>query len=349
LQGDRDAAEDVAALLDDARVDIRREAARCAFRLRAPARTAQLRRALAKDEDGDVKRWSALALVRLGAGESTVAAGVLRDGEPRFRLAAALALAEQEDGRGEAELVARWEAGFVPGAREPGELDEAREILAAFSKIRARTAVTGLVRSLEDVRLRPFVVDALGEIGDAKAQGPLLATFAVERYVDVRPKEARALARLGAREVLLAPLRRFAGVPEPMLEAIDIARDAGLLVAANGGWKAPATPPWHVDVEVAVAGGVDGAARLLVASTAGEGAVAGRVDGAPIKLSQHGTVWTAELAAVGPKSRIELSNTSGIAALWMVRRAEEIPPPAPREWQASDGGSGEGGATKGGL
>ena len=347
LQGDRDAAEDVAALLDDARVDIRREAARCAFRLRAPAMTAQLRRAQEKDEDGDVKRWSALALVRLGAGERSEAVGVLRDGDARFRLAAALALAEQEDARGEGELVARWDAAFVPGVREPGELDEAREILAALSKIRARGAVSGLVRSLDDVRLRPFVVDALGEIGDAKAQGPLLATFAVERYVDVRPKEARALARLGAREVLLAPLRRFAGVPEPMLEAIDIARDAGLLVPIHGGWKAPATPPWHLDVEVSVAG--EGPARLLIATTVGEGAVAGRVDGVPIKLSQHGTVWIAELATVGPKARIELSNTAGMAALWMVRRADEIPPPPPREWHAPDGGSPEGGATKGGL
>jgi arylsulfatase A-like enzyme len=67
LQGDRDAAEDVAALFDDARVDIRREAARCAFGLRAPGMAPALRRAVVKDEDDVVRTWSGLALVRLGA------------------------------------------------------------------------------------------------------------------------------------------------------------------------------------------------------------------------------------------------------------------------------------------
>jgi arylsulfatase A-like enzyme len=358
LQGDREAAEDVAALFDDARVDIRREAARCAFRLKAPAMVPSLRRALAKDEDEVVKKWSGLALVRLGAGERDGdrdgAAAVLRDPSPMLRLAAALALAEHGDARGEGELVARWEGAFVPGVKEPGELDEARELLAALSTIHARTAAPALARSLEDVRLRPYVAQTLGELGDPRAVAPLLATFARERYVDARPKEARALVRLGAKDALLAPLRRFAGVPDPMTEGLEIARDAGLLVPANGGWKAPVAPPvWHVDVEVMVPPPPatapspatspppgHGRARLLVlgAGAAGEAAVTAKVDGATVRLVQHGAVWTAELPEVGPRARVEASSTSGIAALWLVRRADEIPPPAPREWQAPDGG-----------
>jgi arylsulfatase A-like enzyme len=373
LQGDREAAEDVAALFDDARVDIRREAARCAFRLKAPVMAPSLRRALAKDEDAEVKKWSALALVRLGAGErdgdggsgggerpgtatamNEMAAAILRDPSAVLRLAAALVLAERGDARGEGEIVARWEGAFVPGVKEPGELDEARELLAALSTVHAKTAAPTLARSLEDVRLRPYVAETLGELGDPRAVAPLLATFARERYVDARPKEARALVRLGVKDALLPPLSRFAGVPDAMTEGLEIARDAGLLVPAHGGWRAPGAAPsvWHADVEVAVAPAVlpgPGGARLLVlgAGEGGAGAEAGameagavtaKVDGLPVRLVQHGAVWSAELPEVGPRARIEASSTSGIAALWLVRRADEIPPPAPREWQAPDGG-----------
>lgn len=332
LQGDRDAAEDVATLFDDARADIRREAARCAFRLRAPGMTPQLRRALATDEDDEVKRWSALALARLGEGTAG-AADLLRDPDPRFRLAAALALAEQGDGRGEGELVARWDAAFVPGSKEPGELDEARELLAALAKVRARTATPSLLRALEDVRLRPFVVEALGEIGDARATAPLLGTFANERYVDVRPKEARALVRLGAREALLPPLRRFAGVPEPMTEGVEIARDLDLLVPAQGGAKAAPGRPLAADVVVAGTG----PGRVFVVAS-GDAAPSLRVDGAAVALARRGGVWAAELASVGPRARLEAPPSASAAAVWVVRRAEEIPPPAPREWQPADGG-----------
>ncbi len=349
LQGDRDAAEDVATLFDDARVEIRRDAARCAFRLKAPVMAPQLRRALARDEDAEVRKWSSLALARLGpaegdAGVGTAAAtaetrpeGLLRDPNASLRYAAALALAEQGDARGESELVARAESTLVPGSREPGELEDARELLAALAKLRARSATPVLVRSLEDVRLRPFVVEALGEIGDARAAAPLLATFAVERYVDVRPKEARALQKLGAREALLAPLRRFAGVPDPMTEAVEIARDVGLLVPAQGGWKATSPTEWHVDAEVTVPG--RGPARLLIlgAGPPGGGPLTAQVDGAAAPLKRQGAVWTAELVSVGPKARIEASSATGVAAFWVVRRAEEIPPPAPHEWRA-DGG-----------
>jgi arylsulfatase A-like enzyme len=346
LQGDRDAAEDVATLFDDARVDIRREAARCAFRLKAPVMIPQLRRALAKDEDPDVKKWTGLALARLEPHGGQGAEALLRDPSAPIRSAAALALAEQGDARGESELVLRWESAFLPGSREPGELDEAREILAALAQIRARTATPLLVRALEDVRLRPFVVDALAEIGDPRAVPPLVATFAVERYVDVRPKEARALLRLGAREALLPPLRRFAGVPDPMTEALEVARDAGLLVPAQGGWKAAGATDWRADVQVTVPGTGPARLLLLVAGPAGgadgglgDGTVTARVDGAAVRLTQRGAVWTAELGApVGPKAHVEASSTAGVLALWVVRRADEIPPPAPREWQPTDGG-----------
>ncbi|MDB4943317.1 MAG: Choline-sulfatase, partial [Labilithrix sp.] len=264
LQGDQDAAEDVATLFDDARADIRREAARCAFELRAPSMIPQLDRAAAKDEDPVVKRWSVLALARLGQDPPGLApaAALLGDGDARVREAAALTLAERGDARGAGELVRRWEAAFVPGAKEHGELEEARQILGALATLRARAATASLLRSLDDVRLRPHVVEALGAIADPRGETALLATFTSERYVDVRPKEARALLRLGARESLLAPLRRFAGVPDPMIEATALAREAGLLDPRNGGWSAPGGATATADVVVTASGA--GPARLLV-------------------------------------------------------------------------------------
>jgi hypothetical protein len=68
-----------------------------------------------------------------------------------------------------------------------------------------------------------------------------------------------------------------------------------------------------------------------------------RVDGAAVHLTQHGSRWTAELPSLGPKAKVEAASTQGVAAIWLVRRAAEIPPPAPREWQAADAGAGEGG------
>ena len=339
LQGDRDAAEDAATLFDDVRVDIRREAARCAFKLHAPAMQPQLERALAHDEDPEVKHWSALALTRLadGGGDVANAAAWLHDGSPPIRLAAALALAEQGDARGEGELTLRWEAAFAPGAREPGDLEEARELLAAFTRLRARAATPLLLRSLDDVRLRPYIAEALGAIGDPRAAKPLLAAFTNERYVDVRPREARALAALGMREELLAPLRRFAGVPDPMVEAAVLARDAGLLEGKNGGWKVTGTPSSsHVNAEVTLAG-EGGPARLLVVPL-GDEPPTGQVDGAAVHLEKRGgVVWVAELPSAASAPRVELEDA---AAFWVVRRAEEIPPPPPQAWipDTHDGG-----------
>ncbi|OJY24197.1 MAG: hypothetical protein BGO98_20175 [Myxococcales bacterium 68-20] len=349
LQGDRDAAEDVATLLDDARVDIRRLAARCAFKLAAPEMKAQLVRAESHDDDAEVRRWSSLALLRLGEGVAprsarveAVVDGVLRRGATTDeKVAAALALAEHGDARGEAELIARWSAAFVPDAPEAGELDDARAILSAFAALRSKSAVPLLLRTLEDVRLRPHVVATLAEIGDFRAKDPLLEVFSVERYVHFRGPEARALFKLGAREKLMPGLTRFAGTPEPMAEAIAIARDARQLSPDHGGWVAPA-PGVHPE-SVAVKLRVDkpGPSRLLVLGAPGSGTTSGvlggTVDGVPIPetTANDADVFVVELGEVaGREVQVSLTTSAGIGALWLVPRADEIPPPPPRAWDA---------------
>ncbi|MCL2723712.1 MAG: sulfatase-like hydrolase/transferase [Polyangiaceae bacterium] len=359
MQGDREAAEDVAPLLDDARVDIRRAAAECAFRLRALEMAPQLRRAFAKDEDDEVKKWSAVALVRLGpegAGSEatkvkTLATTLLGD-TPRFRTAAALALAEQGDARGEDALVARWQIAFAPGSKEHGELDEGRELLSAFAKLRTHAAVIPLTRSLEDVRLRPYIVDALADIGDARAKDPILFVFTSERYVNMRPREARALVRLGAREELRRPLVRFAGTPTPMPEAIAIARDGALLDPAHGGFVGDAHKT-SVDVRLQLS--ANGPARLLVltgdadedATRAGEPVI--RIHGHAMSAKLTDGTWIVELTDdPGSSVDLHLERPAGILAAWIVRRADEIPAPPPLAWRV-DAGASEDSDSDGGL
>ncbi|MDB4943831.1 MAG: hypothetical protein JWP97_3365, partial [Labilithrix sp.] len=77
-------------------------------------------------------------------------------------------------------------------------------------------------------------------------------------------------------------------------------------------------------------------ARLLVVPVGPE-APRARVDGAPVTLTLHPPdappdaprVWVAELPAAGAQVHVELD--AG-AAFWVVRRAEEIPPPPPQPW-----------------
>ena len=167
LAGDGDAASDVAALLDDADVGIRREAAQVLFELGRTDASAQLRLALVRDEDDEVRRWSALALTRLGEGAPRVRE-LLTDPDLRWRRLAALALAESGDDRGVDTLVAWWRAAYPgkpqptpdnpdpkPAVPVPIPFERAREIAAALGKIRAKGAVVPLLSSLGDVRLRP--------------------------------------------------------------------------------------------------------------------------------------------------------------------------------------------------
>jgi len=93
-----------------------------------------------------------------------------------------------------------------------------------------------LVASLEDIRLRPWVADALGAIGDASARPALLRSLTDEKYATARAHEAAALVKLGEREGLRGPLASFVVLADPMIEAVGLARDAGLLGAKSGGW-----------------------------------------------------------------------------------------------------------------
>ncbi|WP_394839168.1 sulfatase-like hydrolase/transferase [Pendulispora rubella] len=341
-QGDVEAAPDVAMLLDDVRLDVRRKAADVLFDLRAPATAAALQRALATAEDPQVRAGCALALVRLGEAPSRAAEDALKS-PLEWKRRAALAFAERGDARGLADLLAWWNESR--GEREMNlDFERAKELLVAFAKLRDPSAVSPLVRTLGDVRLRPFIADALATIGEPSARPSLLAAFATERYVPTRPHLARALLALGAtREEMRAPLLRFAGLPEPMPEAMTFALDAKVLDEVHGGWVAPVAKGGAPTAEVAVTLPTPrqkrpAPLRLLVLLEKEGDTVQGTAEARPVSsASGEGALRVVELGPEAlelPRIHLQLAAPGGIRALWLLPHTEEIEPPPPEPWDA---------------
>jgi hypothetical protein len=170
------------------------------------------------------------------------------------------------------------------------------------------------------------VAEALGKIGDPSAKAPLLEAFTKERYVTSRVPEARALLALGARAELRAPLARFAGVPEPMLDAIVLAREAGILEPKSGGWAGEAK---EITTKVIAP---RGPSRLLVLASGGT--ITGALDGKPLPPAKpSGAILVYEVGELaGQEITLGLKDGGGLRAAWLVARSEEIEPPPPEPW-----------------
>ena len=227
ISGDGDAAEEIAALLDDADLAIRRKAAEVLFELNRPEAKAGLRLALGRDEDEVVRRYAALALTRSGEG-APFTFELEKSPDLAVRRLAALVLAETGDGRGEKTLIAWWQDS---AARN---FDRSRQIAAALGTIRAKDAVWPLVQSLDDVRLRPYLADALAHIGGELGQGSLLKALSNERSQSTRVALVNALVALKTEAALAAPLVRFMGVPDPLLIGLEAAEKSKILQYVGG-------------------------------------------------------------------------------------------------------------------
>ncbi len=227
VAGDGDAALEIAALLDDADLRIRRKAAELLFELGRPETAEALRLGLSRADDEEVRRWCALALTRLGDGVP-LAFDLHKSGDRRWQRLAALALAESGDHRGAATLVLWW--------RDAAARDyhRSRQILSALGKTRSKDAVWPLVQSLGDVRLRPYIAQTLAAIGDEFARGPLVRALKEERYQSTRVALAQALVDLDAEVDLAQPLIRFLGVPDPLPGGLGYAVQAGIVESIGG-------------------------------------------------------------------------------------------------------------------
>ncbi|MEZ4446525.1 MAG: sulfatase-like hydrolase/transferase [Polyangiaceae bacterium] len=236
IAGDIEAALDVAALLDDAKVEVRRKAAEVLFELRREEVAPHLRRALRRDEDDDVRRWAALALTRLEQG-APLTFDLLADDDVHWRRLAALALAEAGDDRGENELLRWWRRAYPKHPEDRQEeipFERAKEIAAAFGRIRSEAAVIPLGFALRDVRLRRYVAEAMAAIGEEAARPALAEALADEQYQDARVTMARALVALGGEVELRKPLIRFLGVPDPLEDGVALAEKADILQYVGG-------------------------------------------------------------------------------------------------------------------
>jgi hypothetical protein len=324
LMRELDVAEDAAALLDDASAPIRRKAGEVMFLLHDPTVAPQTRRALSRDEDAEVQKWCALALVRMGETPSPLASLLLRDPDVAWRRRAALSFASRGDARGGGELAREWREEAPPHTGL--DIEEGKERLAAMASIRVTEAVPALVNSLSFVPLRPFIADALGAIGDTRARGPLLDLFTSERYETARSHEAEALVALGARRELREPLARFAGLADPMVDAVRIARKAKLLEPSVGGVAFASSAP-DLIARVAVP---SGPLRLLVLSAGTGGELSGSVGDKPLPPEVDASVPTVhvrDLDGVGAGStEIRLHEPTGILAAWLVPRISSTGP-----------------------
>jgi arylsulfatase A-like enzyme len=324
LMRELDVAEDAATLLDDASAPIRRKAAEVMFMLHAPLVAPQTRRALQRDEDAEVQKWCALALVRMGETPSTQASALIRDPDVAWRRRAALSFASRGDARGGGELAREWREEAPPHSGL--DIEESKERLAALANIRVTEVVPDLLDSLAFVPLRPFIADALGAIADPRARAALLALFTTERYETARSHEADALVALGARRELREPLARFAGLPDPMVDAVRVARMAKLLEPGVGGIALESSAP---DL-VARVSASSGPLRLLVLSAGEGGELTGSFDGKPLPPqidASSPTVHVVDLDGGAAGSiEIRLHEPRGILAAWVVSRVSSTGP-----------------------
>ncbi|MBI2395239.1 MAG: sulfatase-like hydrolase/transferase [Deltaproteobacteria bacterium] len=345
--GDRDAAVDVAGLLDDVDVAFRRRAAEVLVRLAHPETEAAIRRAASKEPDEATRRWLAIARVRTARETPCTAA----------ELGAASRLIETPE-------VGRWAAlavgeGVAHGAPTPGPIMQAKAfdvlvdwfptaradadlgraildvlptLLRGSAGTSGRRATKALRDALGDIRLRVLAAETLGRMGDPEAAKDLEKMLAEERHVDARAPEAVALARVGQPERALMHLARFLGVPEPAPGAVNALtvvapfaeKPPWLAFLAMPGKQARPTPiPPKGDAH-----------RLVIAGPPRGTLVRAKIEGKEYDASVGDDGAIIELGArfagrVNPVA-VDVSTEAGsITAVALIARVPDLPPPKP--------------------
>ena len=373
ISGDGDAVDEIAALLDDADLSIRRKAAELLFELKRPEAKPALRLALGRDEDEVVRRYSALALTRLGEG-APFTFELEKSSDLSERRLAALVLAEGGDGRGEKTLIAWWQDA---AARN---FERSRQIAAALGVIRSKDAVWPLVQSLGDVRLRPYLADALAHIGGELGQGSLLKALSNERSQSTRVALVNALVTLKTEEALAPPLVRFMGVPDPLSNGLEAAEHAKILQYVGGPEgqdldRLRKQSSLGVTVTLTIPSGGNGrgvrafvraraagpaAGEVLIAAAAPDWggkhlprlpsldaaqALRLQIPPGPEPVVVYGELPKSVGARAGLRGRFVIfaDSTVQLDAVSLVPLADELPPPPPKPWRPAESRAGEAG------
>ncbi|MEO7036232.1 MAG: sulfatase-like hydrolase/transferase, partial [Polyangiaceae bacterium] len=373
ISGDGDAVDEIAALLDDADLTIRRKAAELLFELKRPEAKAALRLALGRDEDDVVRRYAALTLTRLGEG-APLTFELEKSPDLEVRRLAALVLAEVGDARGEKTLIAWWQDSAGRN------FDRSKQIAAALGTIRSKDAVWPLVQSLNDVRLRPFLADALAHIGGELSQGSLLKALSNERSQSTRVALVNALVTLKTEEALAPSLVRFLGVPDPVSNGIEAAERAKILEHVGGPDNGDLNrlrqqSSLGVTVTLTIPPGGNGRGVRAFVRARASGSAPGEVliaaaapdwggkhrPSLPTLDAAHAlrlhigpgpepVVVYADLpksvgARPGLRGRFVVfaDSTVQLDVVCLVPLSDELPPPPPKPWQAVDGRPGEAG------
>jgi HEAT repeat protein len=218
--GDRAAREELVPLLGDRRPVVRTEALRALAQARMINALPLVQTLAEKDPDAEVRAEAALTAFTFGSGQYG----------PRVR---ALLSDKPDASAAQVDLARRASFALAPALGKPGEqilfalaadsgagLAERERALAALGQAKAAGAVRKLTPLLDDVRLRPAVVRALGMLGDPAAVDVLLRVLAQERYPESRTAEVEALVRLRAKRVL-PRIVRFLGTETGLPGGLD--------------------------------------------------------------------------------------------------------------------------------
>jgi arylsulfatase A-like enzyme len=196
--GDAGAAETLARLLlGRGPVTDRREAASLLVTALPPRPEikAALLAAAGQAGDEEIRAWAAVAALRLGATEvqerlRALVSSPATETTAGLHIHAALALAEKADAAGIAALAAALDSCG-------SDVSLCKRVLAALGRLKDRAAVQPLVAHLPFVQTRRETVEALADVADPAAVGPLVGCLETDEYVSVRVAAAAALGRLG--------------------------------------------------------------------------------------------------------------------------------------------------------
>jgi arylsulfatase A-like enzyme/HEAT repeat protein len=234
--GDLLAAADLATLMNgDAPLAQRREAAQLLVGLPPRRETAEGLARAAHDPDPVLSSWAAVGAVRLGDEPARAraraivleppAGGKVDATSASLRVRAALALATVGDNSG------------VPVLSDAlDHCDDVllcRLIILSLGKLRDHRAVPALLKHLPEVQNRREMVDALGDIADPSAKGPLIERLRGDEYVPVRVQAAAALAKLGDPSAIPALQHAVRLDTEPTVVAA--AREAARVLETRAG------------------------------------------------------------------------------------------------------------------